>query len=852
MGDRLGWNTEQVIASRYARKDSQGKATETWPDIAKRIAYHIGRDQKQRGEFQEMLLQRTFLPNTPCIVNAGRENGQLAACFIVDVPDSLDGILDAVKAIGMIQKTGGGTGMDGSKLRPMNARIASTGGKSSGPVSFFSTIFNSLTEAIKQGGVRRGANMLTLSVHHPDILEFICAKHDQTTLTNFNISVTVTDDFMKAVKGNKYYALKFKGKHWNGEVPLGKTAPGAIPIQRDQEGNVLLYAPAVWNLILSSAHQYAEPGVIFIDTINKYNLLKGKYGDIATTNPCSEYAAHNWNSCNLGSIDVSKFYNKHLKESGYIDWEALIYTVSRAVDFLDNVIDKSVWPLPQIKAMVQDTRPIGLGVMGVADLLIKLKIKYGSPEAIKVVQEILKKIQQTAWTRSIHLARQYGSCPAAIYNERVNNAFRSYLNTRLTPGQMENYYTPRNYQVTTIAPTGSISLIAETSSGIEPNFAWVTNRSDSIGKRTYPHALAAEALGITWNNQDPDDIDRAARDVVERQDELPDYFITAHDLTALEHAKFLAACQVYVDNGISKTCNGGGNDTTEDVKNLYEYCYDAEVRSVSYYRDGSRDNQVLTKVEKKSTLKERVESGQRLVSKPVLTEQGWVTELKTELAQYPTMADDQGATQKPVLTATAVRIAAENKARITTEVVDLTRGDEPLIGKTYRFRTNPKLYVTINVNQKGRIIEVFVKGGEVSESMGMMMSLLLREGFPVEKLINRLRTVHGQYAIYFNQRCCTSPEQMIAEALEVEVARLKREQVEFMAQFVKEPESSKELLAAATQARVDMVAMMGAFSEPVPSPSLKIKGPCCPNCSAVLTFTEGCRKCLQCGYEKCG
>lgn len=838
MVDRLGWNTEQVIASRYARKDSQGKATETWPDIAKRIAYHIGRDQKQRGEFQEMLLQRTFLPNTPCIVNAGRGNGQLAACFIVDVPDSLDGILDAVKAIGMIQKTGGGTGMDGSKLRPMNAHISSTGGKSSGPVSFFSTIFNSLTEAIKQGGVRRGANMLTLSVHHPDILEFICAKHDQTTLTNFNISVTVTDDFMRAVKGNRYYALKFNGKHWNGEVPLGKTAPGAIPIQRDQEGNVLLYAPAVWNLILSSAHQYAEPGVIFIDTINKYNLLKGKYGDIATTNPCSEYAAHNWNSCNLGSIDVSKFYNKHLKESGYIDWEALIYTVSRAVDFLDNVIDKSVWPLPQIKAMVQDTRPIGLGVMGVADLLIKLKIKYGSPEAIKVVQEILKKIQQTAWTRSIHLARQYGSCPAAIHNEKVNNAFRSYLNTRLTPAQLQNYFTPRNYQVTTIAPTGSISLIAETSSGIEPNFAWVTNRSDSIGKRTYPHALAAEALGITWNNQDPDDIDRAARDVVERQDELPDYFITAHDLTALEHAKFLAACQVYVDNGISKTCNGGGDDTTEDVKKLYEYCYDAEVRSVSYYRDGSRDNQVLTKVEKKpvpnpadvAAFAKRwpkdgefpMPQGMLFGADPQPTVLGQMA-INIGAAPLPTMADDQGATRKPALTA------------------DLSRGDEPLIGKTYRFRTNPKLYVTINVNQKGRIIEVFVKGGEVSESMGMMMSLLLREGFPVAKLIGRLRTIHGQYAIYFNQRCLTSPEQMIAEVLDIEEKRLRSLDI-----------SGKELVAAAVQARVDMVAMMGAFSEPVPSPPIKIKGPCCPSCSAVLTFAEGCRKCLQCGYEKCG
>jgi ribonucleoside-diphosphate reductase alpha chain len=725
-GKSLSINTEKVVAKRYALKDNQGNALENWEAICKRVVTAIAKaetDVNQKQKFYQaayqLMLERKFIPNTPCLVNAGKEDGQLAACFVLDVPDSIVGILDSVKAAGLIHKSGGGTGMTFEKLRPSGSIVASTHGVASGPVSFMN-IFNTMTETVKQGGVRRGANMGILRISHPDILRFIHAKNDQSSLTNFNISVTVTDDFLSAVDCNEWFQTEFEGKAW--EKPIYDPTTGK---DYEYEGQKppkagMIYAPDIWRRIVESAWKYAEPGIIFIDEVNRHNYLINSMGAIYSCNPCGEEFLHFYNSCNLGSVDVAKFC-----DAGIINWSALRSAVHTSIRFLDNVVDVCAWPLPQIQDVVSRTRPVGLGIMGYADLLLKLGIRYGSQESLDLAEKLMKFIRKESWEASFDLGQEKGVFPELAPNEEL---YKQFLYQDIGIDE-KRPLTPRNYETTTVAPTGTISLVAETSSGIEPNFSWAYLRQDTLGKRFYVHPLAAQALGIKYDPLDEASIEKAAQALVERQSELPDYFINAYEIGAEEHVRVLATFQKHVDNSISKTCNGSANDTVADVDRLYRLARSLKVKCVSYYRDGSREGQVLTaiKTEPAPQKENAEESSNSTVSK----------------------AEPQKAVGNPV---------------------HVERPKE-LVGYTWRITFDGvNLYVTVN-HDYNRVLEIFTSG-PISPSVGLLASKMLRGGFEAEEVARSLNKVTGTHSVWFNQRLCTSPEQAIAECILITKRRL--------------------------------------------------------------------------------
>ena len=941
--DTLGLNARRVISKRYSLKDAQGRPIEEWPDIVRRVVGHVSlseTDPQKRDEFysamSEIMLRREFVPNTPCLVNAGKPSAQLAACFVLGVPDSIDGIMEHAKRCALIHQSGGGTGMTYELIRPAGSLVRSSHGVASGPVSFMD-IVNTVTDTIKQGGVRRGANMGIMRVDHPDVLRFIHAKNDQHSLTNFNISVTVTDRFFEAVDRGEWYQLSFGGQPWtepifdpvaNGDYAVYRRTDGTTVTFRDRAAFLvtdlstlrredpphpgMIYAPDVWNRIIASAHRYAEPGVIFIDEVNRHNHMMKSMGPIYATNPCvtgdtliytergllsarelyqngknldvvvdarfgygptfaessrvfctgrkpvfrlqtregyyvratadhrimtvrgwvelqdlkpgdrvhilnrkggfgtsgslalgrtlgwlvgdgtltagkailsfwgaeqqlapifaeyanqlaapltaarrhtynimacaipgrsetrvtstrlhalaveyglsdeklqvpdivlrgteemqrgflqglfsadgtvldttykgidvrltsksmllltnvqrlllnfgiasriysnrrpagsgllpdgkggrkeyyrcalhelaiskqnvavfakeigflverkqtrlasaigrltrgfkheyfvarvesvtpdgvedvydltqpdtnsfianglvvhncAEQALHFNNSCNLGSVDVAKFYDPVTR----VDWDRLSEAVRWSTRFLDNVIDVCAWPLPEIDDVVKRTRPVGLGIMGFADLCLQLKIAYGSPASIDLMDEVMGFVRREAWMESCRLGAEKGVFPEYHPNKEAYDTF-----LRVEIGIPENMLTPRNYETTTIAPTGTISLVAETSSGVEPNFSWAYVRQDTLGKRTYVHTLAAQALGIDVDQTDQESIDRASEYVVEHEADLPDYFISAMSISAEQHVRVLAAAQRHVDNGVSKCVTG--------------------------------------------------------------------------------------------------------------------------------------------------------------------------------------------------------------------------------------------------------------------------------------------------------
>src|SRR5687768_1976093 len=433
----LGLNAQKVIAKRYSLKDENGEPLETWADIVRRVVGHVSRaetDAKRRNRFYNemsaVMLAREFIPNTPCLVNAGKPKGQLAACFVLNVPDSIEGIMEHAQNVAIIHQTGGGTGMTYEFLRPAGSMVNSTRGVASGPVSFMN-IVNQTTEVVKQGGVRRGANMGIMSVKHPDILRFIHAKNDQSSLTNFNISVTVTDMFMEAVDSGTWFQTEFNGEPWDEPVfdpvagsdyvvyrkPDGSTATFADKLafeSADRSGYTveqpplpgMVYAPDIWNRIIASAHKYAEPGIVFIDEVNRHNHMMASMGPIFACNPCGEQMLHFNNSCNLGSIDVAKFY-----EDGELDWDRLGSVARLSTRFLDNVVDAGYFPLPEIDDVVKRTRPVGLGIMGFADLCLKLGIVYGSYESIDLIEKVMGFVRREAWTASMQIGAEKGVFP---------------------------------------------------------------------------------------------------------------------------------------------------------------------------------------------------------------------------------------------------------------------------------------------------------------------------------------------------------------------------------------------------------------------------------------------------------
>jgi ribonucleoside-diphosphate reductase alpha chain len=558
---KLTVNALEVLRQRYLLKDLNERIIETPAQMFKRIAKAIakpedkyGGDPKKSEEtFYNMMTKLEFIPNSPTLFNAGTPLGQLSACFVLPVEDSLEGIFTSVKNMALIEQTGGGVGFNFSRLRPKGDIVKSTKGVASGPVSFM-RVFDTSTEIIKAGGKRRGAMMAILRVDHPDVLEFITSKQRPGFLSNFNISVAVTDDFMKALGEN--------GEYW-------------LVNPRNNEKTGKLVAKDVWNLMAKSAWQSGDPGIVFIDEINRHNPTP-QVGKIESTNPCGELPLLPYESCNLGSINLSR-----IVEERKIDWERLRQTVRNGVHFLDNVVDENKYPMKEIDEITRANRKIGLGVMGFADMLIKLGIPYDSEEALSIGEKTMKFIEEEALKKSVELGEERGSFPnfdGSIWKDK--------------------YPAMRNATVTTVAPTGTISIIAGCSSGIEPIFAISFIRNVLSGTRLFETNPLFETMSKDRGFYSAKLLEEIARTgSVQKIEGVPDdirrLFVTALDIKPEWHIKMQAAFQKYTDNAVSKTVNLPTEATVDDVRNIYELAWKLKCKGVTVFRYGSKPEQVL-------------------------------------------------------------------------------------------------------------------------------------------------------------------------------------------------------------------------------------------------------------------
>ncbi len=704
MTPQLTANSLAVLKRRYLIKNDLGQVVETPGELFLRVARTIADAdlkfgataedvEKATSDFYRMMARLEFLPNSPTLMNAGRKLGQLSACFVLPIEDSMDSIFDTVKHTALIHKSGGGTGFSFSRLRPKNSMVASTSGVASGPVSFMKVI-NAATEAVKQGGTRRGANMGILRVDHPDILDFIKCKDDLNELTNFNISVAITDEFMRAVKNHTTYPLlnPKDGQHFiRDNKPLS------------------LDANEVFQAIIDHAHRTGEPGVIFIDRINSKEKTNA-VGLVEATNPCGEQPLLPYESCNLGSINLSKVVKAVVDSSdtskmfrNEIDWDKLKELVEQAIHFLDNVIEENRYPLPEIDKSTKNNRRIGLGVMGWADLLIMLDVPYNSEEALKLSEQVMSFIQGAADAASNELAKKRGEFPnwkkSSFYNEKLGSG-----------------HSRRNSTVTTIAPTGTISIIAGCSSGIEPIFAisYIRNVMDNtrLVEVNPLFESRAKEMGI-YSDRLMERI--AEKNSISEFEEIPEaikqVFVTAHDISPEWHVRMQAAFQKHTENAVSKTINLPNSATADDVKTAYELAYNSGCKGVTIYRDGSRAYQVLST--KKSDKKE-LEDG------------------KGEVRDRP----------------------------------------ETLQGITNKIKTGfGNLYVTINT-LNGKPFEVFAQIGKSghdtmadTEAVCRLISLALRTGVSVEEIIEQLRGIGGDTPVFGSGGLVRSVPDAIAKTL---------------------------------------------------------------------------------------
>ncbi|MHA1847107.1 MAG: adenosylcobalamin-dependent ribonucleoside-diphosphate reductase [Promethearchaeota archaeon] len=551
-----------ILQERYLLKNEEGKIIETPEQLFRRVATQVSKPDRKRlnptdfekeiTTFYQIMLDLEFIPNSPTLMNAGTTIGQLSACFVLPIKDSIDGIFNAVKNMALIHKSGGGTGFSFSELRPKGDIISSTMGHSSGPISFMH-VFDSTTSAITQGGKRRGANMGILDVSHPDIEEFINIKRKGKYLTNFNLSVAVTDDFINAVKNNEEFSL-------------------INP--RNQKVTRKINAAELFDKIALSAWECGDPGLIFIDEINRNNPTPS-LGNIKSTNPCGEIPLYAYESCNLGSINLAKVVKNH-----EINWEKLEFLTKTGIIFLDNVIDSNYYPLPEIELNTKRNRKIGLGVMGFADMLILLGIRYDDNKAIEIAHEVMKFIQEKAREKSVELGLERGSFPN--FKESI---------------YYSNYDAMRNATRTAIAPTGTISLIASCSSGIEPVFSIYMERNiDGIGKVKFLHPLLETQLKEMFNDADKriqKIKDSDGKNLEALPDELRNLYVTALNVKPEWHVRIQAAFQKHVDNSVSKTINMKEDATVDDVKKVFLLAHELKCKGVTVYRNKSKSHQVI-------------------------------------------------------------------------------------------------------------------------------------------------------------------------------------------------------------------------------------------------------------------
>jgi ribonucleoside-diphosphate reductase alpha chain len=704
----LSENSIKVLERRYLKKDNQGNVVESPSDLFHRVARAIAEPERKFGAspdelkaveetFYTMMSSLEFMPNSPTLMNAGRPLGQLSACFVLPIEDSMESIFDAVKHTALIHKSGGGTGFSFSRLRPRDSVVASTSGVASGPISFMRVI-NSATEAVKQGGTRRGANMGILRVDHPDILDFISCKDDLKELTNFNISVAVTDPFMRAVEEDGRYEL---------------IDPRTGSVYSREGRPSYLQAREVFDKIVEHAHRTGEPGLMFIDRMNDGNPVT-KIGLYESTNPCGEQPLLPYESCNLGSINLKQMVRAVVdlgsprELSRYeVDWEKLDRTVRTCVHFLDNVIEANKYPLPEIDFHTRQNRKIGLGVMGWADMLILLGVAYDSQEALDLADKVMSRIKKTAREQSRNQAERRGVFP---------NWSKSFYY------QEDNGPRMRNSTVTTIAPTGTISIIAGCSSGIEPLFAISYVRTVMDKTELAEVNPIFERVARVRGFYSKDLMEKIAEtNSIAEYDEIPEdvrrVFVTTHDVSPEWHVRMQAAFQKHTDNAVSKTINLPNAATLRDVEEAYLLAFKLGCKGITIYRDGSRSEQVL------STKSTRGRAGE---------------------GTDPEIQDKREVKDRP----------------------------QVLKGLTEKIKTGyGNLYVTVNTLD-GKPFEVFAQIGKSgystmadTEAICRLISLAFRSGVPVEKVIEQLKGIGGSSPVFGNGGLISSIPDAIAHVL---------------------------------------------------------------------------------------
>jgi len=774
-GLQLSENSLKVLGKRYLKRNEDGTVVETAADMFLRVARTIASADAAYGrteteidrtahEFNRLMTSLEFLPNSPTLMNAGRELGQLSACFVLPVGDSMDEIFESVKHAALIHKSGGGTGFSFSRLRPKNDVVKTTKGISSGPISFM-TVFDAATDTVKQGGTRRGANMGILSIDHPDILDFITCKQQSDRLNNFNISVALTDTFMRAVEKDDEYDL---------------VSPRSRDVVRK------LKARKVFDTIVNMAWRNGDPGIIFLDRINQHNPTP-HVGMIESTNPCGEQPLLPYESCNLGSINLAKMATA---DGAAVDYDKLRHTVREGVHFLDNVIDVNRYPLEKIAENTRANRKIGLGVMGFADLLLRLAVPYNSDRAVQIGESVMKFITDEGRKKSEELAQERGVFPnfkGSVYDR---------------PGHAP----VRNATVTTIAPTGTLSIIAGCSSGIEPLFALSFVRRVLDGAELVEvnpvFEQAAKDRGVFSDDLMKEiaehggcaGIGSVPRDVQE-------VFVTAHDISPEWHIRMQGAFQKYTDNAVSKTVNFPHGATTRDVEKVYLLAYHLGCKGVTIYRDGSRDEQVLSTG---ATEKARKAAAQMTVA-----------------SASPELAEEKKPRRRPALT----------------------------VGITQKIPTGcGNLYITINEDEEG-ICEVFSTMGKSggcassqSEAVSRMVSLALRSGIAIDSIIKQVKGIRCPSPAWGEGgRSILSCPDAIARALE-----------RYMKEGMGNDHPRRTERPGAVEASAPTVAYVSSDRGAGENANHLGLCPECPDCGGLLEFGEGCAVCRGCGFSKCG
>ncbi len=757
---KISENAITVLEKRYLIKDDNGNPAEKVEDLFRRVAEAIATadkihdkkaDVKKTADiFYDMMTNLEFLPNSPTLMNAGRPLGQLSACFVLPVEDSMDKIFEAIKQAALIHKSGGVTGFSFSRIRQQGSAVNSTGGVASGPISFMK-VFNMATEAVKQGGTRRGANMGILRIDHPDILDFIDAKANNAEITNFNISVGITEDFMKAVESSSDYDLV---------DPHSKAVVSK------------LNAKEVFEKIVDAAWRNGEPGIIFLDRLNRDNVVP-KQGEIESTNPCGEQPLLPYESCNLGSINLVNM----LKEEGGkydFDWVKLERTVENAVHFLDNVIDVNKYPLESIDFTTKQTRKIGLGVMGWADSLLMLGIPYNSDEATELGEKVMRFISEKGRDMSAELAKTRGAFP--LFAESTFPQDRPL----------------RNATITTIAPTGTLSIIANCSSGVEPifGFVYIRNIMDNTEMIEVNPILKQELEKRGLYSEDL--MKQIAKEgTIAHIESLPEdlrkVFVCAHDISPEDHVKMQAAFQKHTDNAVSKTVNFANSATREDVAEVYNLAFKLGCKGVTIYRDGSRDSQVLNigKVKKEGDEESKAE------------------DIPVKITPRPRPDMVMGFTER-------VKIGCGN------------------------------LYITVNYDDQG-ICEIFTNTGKAggcpsqSEATARLASIALRSGIDVKSIVNQLKGIRCPSTIRQPGLKVTSCPDAIAKA----VSKLYEQQVKIGAW---EPAQDTTGPSAKKTATITLEDEYSSVS------NMRF----CPECGEKVEHEGGCVMCRNCGFSRCG